>query len=123
MYANIYIYIYMHIFKHYIIIHIYKEIRYIYIYIYIYIHIFIYISQKQRSFRGPGGVYGLGLRHWAQICARKLASVASKGSPVASRLVNTKIQNSKLGRGSGQILNFYNIDSYRCFDALPKTDN
>ena len=41
----------------------------------------------KRSFRGPGGVImGVDSCCQAKICARELASVASRGSPVASRL-------------------------------------
>ena len=58
---------------------------------FIYIYICVY-SPNKRSFRGSSGVEGLDLCYRAQICVRKLASVASRGSPVASRLVNTRIK-------------------------------
>ena len=80
-------------------------------YIYIYISIYIYLSvfPNKRSFKGSGGVRGLDSQHQAQICARELASVASRGGEgglVAPRLSNTKIVNSKVGRGIGHFLNF-----------------
>ena len=43
-------------------------------------------SPSKHSFKGPGGIFrGLDLRSWQNICARELASVVSRGSPVVSR--------------------------------------
>ena len=53
-----------------------------------------------RSLRGPGGVGGLDLRHWARSCARELASVASRGGLPR---FNTTISNSAFGRDSCNI--------------------
>ena len=44
-------------------------------------------SRNKRIFRGPGVVGGQDLRRQAKTCARKLASVASRGSLVASRQI------------------------------------
>ena len=64
-------------------------------------------SPNKRSFRDPGGVgCGVDSQNPAQICALELAPVASTGSPVASRRLDTRIQKSSLGHGSGPTLNF-----------------
>ena len=55
-------------------------------------------STNKRNLRSPDGIgRGLDLQDQPKTCARELAS---RGSPVASPLLNTKIQNSKLGRSS-----------------------
>ena len=58
--------------------------------------VYLSFSPNKPSFRGPGGVgRGINSHRQAKICARELApvaSVASRRSPVASRLLNTKIQ-------------------------------
>ena len=42
-----------------------------------------FASPNKRSFRGPGGVVGgLNSGHWAEICARELASVVSQRGPL-----------------------------------------
>ena len=54
---------------------------------------------------GPGGVGGLDLRDdLTKTCTREQASVASRESRVASRLLNARTKNSKIGCGSGLIL-------------------
>ena len=66
---------------------------YIYIYMYIYIYIYIYYSPNKSSCWGPGYVVrGPDSRCRIQICARELASVASRESRVASRLPKLKIR-------------------------------
>ena len=76
---------------------------------------FIYHSPSKRSFRRPGGGRGLDLKHGASICVLELAPCGLPWSPGASRglswspvysvistFLDTQIQNSKLGRGSGR---------------------
>ena len=53
---------------------------------------YIYLSPNKRSCRGRGGIGGQDSRHWAITWLRELSSVASGGSPVASRLLITKIK-------------------------------
>ena len=73
-------------------------------------------SPYQRNFRGRSCVgRGVDSRCWAKICAWELSSVASRGLPP----LNTPIQNSKFGRGCGQLLNF-DFASYHAFYDLPK---
>ena len=51
----------------------------IYIFVYLYIYLYTY-SPNKRSFRGPGGA-GRDCRSGPKICARELASVASRATP------------------------------------------
>ena len=53
---------------------------------YIYIQLYECFFPNKHSFRSPGGVdRGLDTRSRAKICARELASIASRGPPVVSR--------------------------------------
>ena len=132
----IYIYIYM-----YICIYVYLFI-YVFIHLFIYIHgplwralfscvciVYSYLTKQplthpptrprsicspnKRSFRGPGWVVRLlDSRRRAKICARELASVASRGVSRGLPPLTTKVKIQNLAAAAAEI-RFLNFASYR----------
>ena len=67
-------------------------------------------SPNKHSFSGPCGAgRGIDSRCRANTCARELAAVASRGSPVASRLYLPNLE-----------FQTFNFASYHYFHDLPK---
>ena len=78
-------------------------------------------SPNQRSLRGPGGVgRGVDSRWRAKICALELASVASRGPPVDSRLQIPKSKSRKVAATAATVLLFI-FASYYFYD-IPKLE-